>query len=100
MKRIGTTVASLVISCSVPSGACFSSNRLGDIGADKRDFPGTVPQGWKTYTYGSARISVPSDWAVEHRNNICPVRSAPGTLDTAAVKRLCCATPVPEMQTP
>lgn len=39
----------------------------------------SVLQGWKTYTYGKARISVPRDWAVKHNSN-CPDRAAPGTL--------------------
>jgi hypothetical protein len=30
-----------------------------------------VPRGWKTYTYGRARISVPNDWAVVTNYN-CP----------------------------
>jgi hypothetical protein len=38
-----------------------------------------VPQGWNTYTYGLAAISVPSSWAVRYENN-CPDGKAPGTL--------------------
>ncbi len=39
----------------------------------------SVPQGWKTYTYGKAAISVPSGWEVKHDTN-CPNTSAPGAL--------------------
>ena len=38
-----------------------------------------VPQGWKTYTYGKAAISVPSSWEVKHDTN-CPNTNAPGAL--------------------
>ncbi len=47
--------------------------------AQRTSHPVSVPRGWKTYTYGKARISVPGTWAVEHEDD-CPVRSAPGTL--------------------
>lgn len=37
----------------------------------------SVPQGWKTYTYGKAAISVPISWEVKHDTN-CPNTNAPG----------------------
>jgi len=39
----------------------------------------SVPQGWTTYTYGKAAISVPSSWEVKHDTN-CPNTNAPGSL--------------------
>ena len=39
-----------------------------------------IPDGWKTYTYGKAHISVPNNWVVV-RNGDCSIRSAPGTLN-------------------
>jgi hypothetical protein len=82
MKRIGTTVASLVIASSL-LGTCFSAIASATM---RTSHPASVPRGWKTYTYGKAIISVPSDWAVE-RNHACPVRSAPGTLNLGTPKR-------------
>ena len=40
---------------------------------------GSVPGGWKTYTYGQAAISIPGNWVVRHDTN-CPDGQAPGTL--------------------
>ena len=37
----------------------------------------SVPQGWTSYTYGKAAISVPSSWEVKHKPN-CPNTNAPG----------------------
>jgi len=39
----------------------------------------SVPQGWTSYTYGKAAISVPSSWEVKHDTN-CPNTNAPGAL--------------------
>lgn len=38
-----------------------------------------VPHGWKTYAYGKAKVSVPSDWVVV-THYICPGLVAPGAL--------------------
>ena len=38
-----------------------------------------IPRGWRTYSYASALISVPADWAVE-RNDPCPHSVATGLL--------------------
>jgi hypothetical protein len=39
----------------------------------------SVPEGWKTYTYGQAAISVPGSWEVKRDSN-CPNTAAPGAL--------------------
>ena len=39
----------------------------------------SIPRDWTSYTYGSAAISVPSDWVVRHDTN-CPDSQAAGTL--------------------
>ena len=88
MKRIGTTVASMVISFSL-LGAWFPTTASAAL---RTNHPVSIPQGWKTYTYRLLRISVPSDWAVEHVNNTCPVRSAPGTLNLSGSKISLCYT--------
>jgi hypothetical protein len=38
-----------------------------------------IPDGWKTYTYGKAQISVPGDWAIMS-NYLCAGLSSSGTL--------------------
>jgi hypothetical protein len=38
-----------------------------------------VPEGWKTYTYGKAAVSVPGTWQVKRDTN-CPNTAAPGAL--------------------
>jgi len=80
MMRIGATVICLVVASSV-LGACSTSTTV-----SKSSHPISTPQGWRTYTYGKARISVPSEWAVE-RNAVCPINSAPGTLSLGNPKR-------------
>lgn len=64
------SLASVISACS--SGVTTTSNRstLPRV---------SVPQGWKTYTYGKAAISVPSNWQVKHDTN-CPNTNAPGAL--------------------
>jgi len=84
MKRIGTMVVALVLASGV-LGAWFSA--IGSGAERTTSHPVLVPLGWKTYTYGNARISVPNDWAVV-RNNNCPVRSAPGTLELGSAMGL------------
>jgi hypothetical protein len=38
-----------------------------------------VPEGWASYTYSGATISVPKNWTVEHNTN-CPLTTASGAL--------------------
>jgi hypothetical protein len=81
MKRIGTTMVFLVIASSV-FGTWFSTVASATM---RTSHPASTPRGWKSYTYREARISVPSNWAVEH-NEGCPVLSAPGTLQLGPAK--------------
>lgn len=83
IRRIGTTVAPLVIA-SIVLGPLFSVTTSATL---RSHHPSSVPKGWKTYTYGKARISSTGDWAVE-RDSDCPIRSASGTLSLGNPKRL------------
>jgi hypothetical protein len=40
---------------------------------------GSIPKGWKTYTYRSAVISVPRSWVVRHANYSCGDTTLPGS---------------------
>ncbi len=90
IERIGTTLVGLLIAiCPVLLAACGQSPTAQQ--AAERSFqtkrpgccaspPSTlVPEGWDTYTYGEANISVPSDWIVV-TNYACPEPKDPGTL--------------------
>jgi hypothetical protein len=59
-----------VLSVPLSGSITFASNT--------RTLTGSIPRGWKTYTYGKAAISVPRTWVVKHEsyscaNNITPV---------------------------
>jgi hypothetical protein len=47
----------------------------------------SVPIGWKTYTYGKAKISVPASWTVVSSKG-CTEGSAPGVLALGAPRSL------------
>jgi hypothetical protein len=64
----GASISALVI-CLPPS----------IVAAARSGHSAVVPTGWKSYTYGIARISVPRNWMVIRTGNCLP-RSAPGML--------------------
>ncbi len=71
----GTTLVWLLVAAIV-CAACSSTT------TSRRTSPihvVSVPEGWRTYTYGKAAISVPSSWAVRDDTN-CPDGKASGTL--------------------
>lgn len=45
----------------------------------------SVPAGWRTYTYGKVKISIPKDWA-EQAGQGCPVPAAVGTLNLSDLR--------------
>src|ERR1022692_825103 len=63
---VAAVICTACSSTSTGSGGSLPSSTL------------AVPTGWKTYAYGKAAISVPSDWVVT--GNGCGVGTAPGTL--------------------
>jgi hypothetical protein len=89
MKRLATTTA-LLIAFSV-CGALISTVASATV---RTGHPASIPPSWKSYTYGKARISVPSNWVVQH-NSGCPVQSAAGTLNLGSPK-----VPFPSCPTP
>jgi hypothetical protein len=74
IRRAATTLALLLIGATV--GAAWSTTT--SAGAPPST-TAAVPHGWKTYTYGKAQVSVPSDWAVR-TNYLCPGSKSTGTL--------------------
>ena len=81
MRR--SSVSASVALIILVAGALCSCSSTTSTSPNRHD---RVSVGWQTYTYGKARISVPSNWAVEH-NDTCPVESAPGTLSLGSPKR-------------
>jgi hypothetical protein len=77
-KRIGAMLASFVIGAS-GLGACSSTSTTA---VSTTPVSAAVPPGWKTVSFGKARISVPSTWTVEHGDR-CPDHSVPGMLRLA-----------------
>lgn len=77
-KRIGATLASLLMAASV-LGACSSTSTTA---TSTTSTSVSVPRGWKTYAFKKVRISVPSNWTVE-RGDRCPNHSVPGMLRLA-----------------
>jgi hypothetical protein len=73
IRRAATTLASLLLAASVCAG-CSGTSPVGTPPSST-----VVPPGWKTYTYGNARISVPSNWVVV-TDYTCPDTVAPGVL--------------------
>ena len=80
--RAATTLASLLLAASVCAG-CSTTSSVGSPPNSSVAIPG----GWKTYTYGKAKISVPSDWVVV-TNYLCPDTVAPGALYLGPSKNL------------
>jgi hypothetical protein len=87
MPILALTVAALagmgMAGCSPATGSP-TAGRLGGsapIVSSTTSVPATVrvPEGWKTYTYGTAAISVPATWQVKRDTN-CPNTTAPGAL--------------------
>jgi hypothetical protein len=74
IKRTGVTLASLVIAATVGAGCSTASS-----GGTPPSSTVAIPHGWKTYTYGKAKISVPSNWAVV-TDYTCPDTVASGVL--------------------
>lgn len=64
-------------SLALATSACGGVSTTTSTGSTLRSV--SIPQGWKTYTYGKAAISVPSSWEVKHGTN-CPNTNAPGAL--------------------
>jgi hypothetical protein len=62
----------------ITAGVCAGCSTSGSAGAPPSSTI-AVPHGWKTYTYGKAQISVPSNWAVM-TNYPCPGSRSTGTL--------------------
>jgi hypothetical protein len=90
IRRIGTTLACLLVAlCPVLLVACGQSLSAQQSteqsmeakhpGCCSSPLPPSVPRGWKSYTYGEATISVPSDWIVV-TSYACPKPKEPGTL--------------------
>ena len=74
IKRTGVTLAWLIIAATVCAGCSTPSS-----GGTPPSSTVAVPHGWKTYTYGKATISVPSDWAVVS-HYVCPDADGPGVV--------------------
>ena len=73
-KRAATTLASLLLVASVCAG-CSTTSSVGTPPISTV----AVPSGWKTYTYGKAKISVPGDWVVKYDTD-CPNAAPTGAL--------------------
>jgi len=74
IRRTGATVVSLVIAASLCAGCSTTSS-----GGTPPSSTVAVPSGWKTYAYGKAKISVPSNWAAVS-DYTCPDTVSPGVL--------------------
>jgi hypothetical protein len=74
LRRATNALASLLLAASVCAG-CSTTSSVGTPPSSTV----AVPRGWKTYTYGKAKISVPGDWAVVTKW-LCPGLSSTDTL--------------------
>ncbi len=73
IRRAAAALASILLAASVCTGCSTTSS----VVPPSSTVP--VPRGWKTYTYGKAKISVPRNWAVV-TDYTCPDTVAPGVL--------------------
>jgi hypothetical protein len=73
----------LLVVAAAMCASCTSTTSIS--GTTSRSSTVAVPPGWKTYTYGKVRISVPKDWAVV-TNYACPGSPSVGTLYLGAPK--------------
>ena len=79
MRRLVPWVLLGVLTVGALIGMGIALANQQDISAQTQSGSSSIPNGWKTYTYGHAAISVPSNWVVK-RNSDCPDARAPGTM--------------------
>jgi hypothetical protein len=82
---VGGILAAVGMACALVAGPTVASAR--GIEQSSRSHPRSIPNGWRTYSYGWATISVPAAWAVR-RDTDCPTTTAPGALLLGASKIL------------